>query len=591
MNEGIKTLVYVSLAVVVLGGALTIRYWPSGGGPDGDKPIGKELFEEFTDPLRAKSLEISRYDEVTNNVNRFSVNQTGGRWVIPSHANYPADAEQQMQNAATSLIGLEILDVATDDEGEQQKFGVIEPNAEKLKPGATGVGVKISMKDSRGKALAELIIGKPSKNDPSVRFVRVPGEFRIYATRIDLEKLTTKFEDWIEKDLLQLKSSDVGKITFNDYTMETVEDRQTGQRYVQPNKRMQMTVANDASGWQLADLLRYTDRGAPVKQPLAAGEELDTQRIADLTSALDKLEIVDVRRKPQGLGADMKADEGIKLNNESFTSLVAHGFYPATRGEGEDQEIEFLSKNGDLTVETKEGVEYLLRFGDLAVSQDTSQIEQMNRYLMVAARVSEDRFPKPVMPELPPLPEEPAPSDESKPKDADASKDAGASSDDAPAPSEDGAKSDGDEKAADETAGGEESAENKEKSTDDGEAEEKKDDAAADTDRVRIQAARDRIMTQYQRDLDAWKEQRKIASDTVRELNARFGDWYYVISEDVYKQIHLGRAELIKESENIAQEGFGIDAFRLLEERGLRKEPATPPGPPGGGSFPGLPNL
>ena len=51
---------------------------------------------------------------------------------------------------------------------------------------------------------------------------RVPGEYRIYATRIDLEKLTTKFEDWIEEDLLKLNSWDVEKVALKNY--EVIRD-------------------------------------------------------------------------------------------------------------------------------------------------------------------------------------------------------------------------------------------------------------------------------------------------------------------------------------------------------------------------------
>ena len=35
----------------------------------------------------------------------------------------------------------------------------------------------------------------------------------------------------------------------------------------------------------------------------------------------------------------------------------------------------------------------------------------------------------------------------------------------------------------------------------------------------------------------------------VAELNARFADWYYVISDEVYRKIHLGRDELFKKKE------------------------------------------
>jgi hypothetical protein len=39
----------------------------------------------------------------------------------------------------------------------------------------------------------------------------------------------------------------------------------------------------------------------------------------------------------------------------------------------------------------------------------------------------------------------------------------------------------------------------------------------------------------------AWKKAQK----RVKELNARFADWYYVISEDVYKKLRVTQAELV----------------------------------------------
>ncbi len=52
--------------------------------------------------------------------------------------------------------------------------------------------------------LASLIIGEGVKDDVEQRFVRIPGQDVVYAVKIDPEKLSTKFEEWIEKDLLNI---------------------------------------------------------------------------------------------------------------------------------------------------------------------------------------------------------------------------------------------------------------------------------------------------------------------------------------------------------------------------------------------------
>ena len=90
--------------------------------------------------------------------------------------------------------------------------------------------------------------------------------------------------------------------------------------------------------------------------------------------------------------------------------------------------------------------------------------------------------------------------------------------------------------------------------------------------------------------MNAYRDQRKKAETRVADLNARFADWYYVISEDVYKKIRLTRSDIVKEAAAAKDEGFGIDAFRKLEEEGA-KGAAAKPAAPAGQAFPGLPPM
>jgi hypothetical protein len=82
--------------------------------------------------------------------------------------------------------------------------------------------------------------------------------------------------------------------------------------------------------------------------------------------------------------------------------------------------------------------------------------------------------------------------------------------------------------------------------------------------------------------MNAYRDQKKKADLRVAELNARFADWYYVVSEDVYKKIRLGRSDIVQEKASAKEEGFGIDAFRKLESEGIKGDskagttPSTP---------------
>jgi hypothetical protein len=106
----------------------------------------------------------------------------------------------------------------------------------------------------------------------------------------------------------------------------------------------------------------------------------------------------------------------------------------------------------------------------------------------------------------------------------------------------------------------------------------------------KLELERARITKENARKQDERDEQLKKAGQKVDELNARFADWYYIISEDEYKKIHLGRNDLIKESESAEDEGFGVDALRKMEEEGV--EGSSDTDDTGASTGPaGLPNL
>ncbi len=60
-------------------------------------------------------------------------------------------------------------------------------------------------------------------------------------------------------------------------------------------------------------------------------------------------------------------------------------------------------------------------------------------------------------------------------------------------------------------------------------------------------------MVQYKRDVEKYDNDKseyerklKKGQDTVKQLNERFAPWYYVISADVFDNLHLNRAALVK---------------------------------------------
>ena len=86
MNDSMKTTIYVGVSLfTALIAFVTIPR------PVSDKladDLNKPLFQEFADPLAAKSLEIVQFDDKLGEIHGFKVAQNSqGRWVIPSHSD------------------------------------------------------------------------------------------------------------------------------------------------------------------------------------------------------------------------------------------------------------------------------------------------------------------------------------------------------------------------------------------------------------------------------------------------------------------------------------------------------------------------
>lgn len=529
MTEITKTLVMVGVALLV--GIVAVLARPS---VDADRPPELKdtvLFENFKDTEKTASLKVVEFDEKLAGIKEFEVRNKDGIFVITTKSDYPADAREHLRDAALSMIGVKVIGVASQVPGDHELYGVLAPSKEKTKLGEKGVGTLVTVKDQKGEKLASLVIGKQAEGKQSdgkstLRFVRRENEDVVLVVEFDASKLTTKFEDWIEKNLLQFAGNDLTRLEVKDYSLDAqLTPDGIG---IASDQRLEIKLAWDQSQfkWNLESLReKRGDRLSPTV--LLDTEELNTQKLDELKQAFENLKIIDVRRKPAKLGADLKAGKDLQADQQVIQDLVKRGFYPVPTDDGK---VEILSSKGELTISTKEAVQYVLRFGE-SVFDASRDATQPGRYLMIAAQVDESAIPKPKL-----VPEPPAPAEVP----------------------EAGKK-----------------------------GEEKK--GPIDLEKQKKADERAQIIKDNQRKTDAYNEQLKKARLKVRDLNFRFGDWYYVISDDVYKKIHLSRPDLIKEKSSAKEEGFDIEAFRELEEGPKKKEARPPMGPGGfpGGGFPG----
>ncbi|HYO24134.1 MAG TPA: hypothetical protein VEQ85_04220, partial [Lacipirellulaceae bacterium] len=419
-------------------------------------------------------------------------------------------------------------------------------------------------------------------------------------------------------------------------------DPQTMQPTVSMMPQGEITLARGAEAdakWTVA-ALRKADRAAQriVDDAIAEDEEVTQSAITDLLTGLEDLAIADVERKPEGLSADLKAGEAFMSNEEAITDLMEKGFIPGRQQSGADM----LSSEGELVVTLRNGVEYVLRFGRLKVTDDEGDAgdaqeaggadgaaaerpENLRRYLFVMANFEEDAVEKPTYKELPALPAEaaasaegPAGGDDSAENETPGGAASGEGAGEAgagPATESEGSAGEdpaGNDAAAEDAAGddGAPQAQSEEETGADaesdsaagtgasapaavaaappqGQAGEDGDPTGEETDgqdsggqeaeapaqaptREAIIAQREAIEQENEQARADYEALLSEGREQATALNERFGDWYFVISNETFKKIHIGRAQVItkKAPPEAAEDAAGAE-----------------------GSLPGLPNL
>lgn len=545
MNENTKSALFVGAALLTVAAALAMRPQSINVDAEADSRTGQNLVKSF-DPEQAKRLRITRFDEDTATLSEFEVASREGVWTLPSKGGYPADAQQQMGEAAAGVMDRQVLRIASKLAADHAEYGVIDPKSPKLEVGQSGVGLRVAMLDERNDPLIDVIIGKQVKGAENQRFVRLDGQDIVYVCEIDPSKFSTKFEDWIEADLLKINTWDLAQVDLKNYSasaeLSMTPDGRIVPRLIQKFQDELALIYDDASGkWSPKRLAIYDPASRDFKlRELAEDEELDNEKLTALKTALDDLQIVDVERKPEGLSGSLKAGGDFLKDRQTIESLARRGFLAAG---GSDGGIDLISSEGEFVASMKDGVEYVLRFGGLQTKEgeasdpaaeaapgddESSDSEAaVNRYLFVMARFNPALIASPELQDLPELPEGAA----TEPAKEEADKEA--SADDKAEP--DAAKDEAKDNA-------------------DGEAQDTGDKKPEETELDRIVAERKSIEESNQRLLDAYKEKVDSGKERVQQLNDRFGDWYYVISNSVYEKVHVTVDGVLKKKEKKAGE-------------------------------------
>lgn len=340
MSETRKTATFGGVALILLLTAWVTE--PRVRTPEVFADRGELLFPQFQDPNAAASLEVIEFDARSAAVRPFRVQNRNGRWTIPSQYDYPTDARDRLAQTAAAIIALKKDDFATDNVADHERSGVLDPLDTTL-PTLGGRGTRLIVRGAQDQLLADVIVGNPVERRPGVRFIRQPGQRRVYVSNVGDLKVSTAFGDWIDRDLLQVGADEIDAVNLRNYAL----DRGTGR--VDPGETMLLQKRGDG---------RWTING------LGASDELNLAAVDALLRNLASLTIAGVLPKPAGISSTLRNAVGsATLNDEDIADLRRKGFYLTPGGQ-------LLSNRGEIVVRTTRGVFYTLRFGDVAPGTD-----------------------------------------------------------------------------------------------------------------------------------------------------------------------------------------------------------------------------
>lgn len=351
MSSWVVTFTMVAIAAAMVG--LTVLIEMSQKTPKIEEfgRVGEEFFPEFVDPTLARELKVLAVDAARIEKVEFEVKQQeNGLWVIPTHYNYPVDAEERLARTASAIVGLTRGAMVTRWATDHSRYGVIDP--ETAEASDEGIGNRITLVDDKGQPVVDLIVGKSVEAEASAQppsgseyYVRRPDEDEVYIADLNID-LSTRFSDWINTDLLELQPSDLIGLTVNNYRID-----EEAQRIIQADVS-ELKQDLETSNWVLEGL---NDPSAQVSQA----------RVMTAVEALTNLKIVGVRPKVPGLRPDMSLDPRVIQSQEDFNrirqDLGLRGLVLVPDESGTGGRL--LSLEGELMVHSADGVVYTMYFG------------------------------------------------------------------------------------------------------------------------------------------------------------------------------------------------------------------------------------
>ena len=200
------------ITVVLIGTAVLVSQQKETALPQTGQPVFPGLMSKINE---VSELVVNAQSKT------MTIVRDGELWSVKEKHHYPANMGK-IREALIGLGELNFLEAKTKNPELYEKLGLEDVDAE------GSISMRVTLKDSAGTTLAEVIVGKqhPSKGNPSQDevYVRKPGNPQTWLTigKLSIEKIPS---EWLDKDFLEVEPKRVRRvhITHPDNTILVLE--------------------------------------------------------------------------------------------------------------------------------------------------------------------------------------------------------------------------------------------------------------------------------------------------------------------------------------------------------------------------------
>jgi hypothetical protein len=298
----VKTLVVllIILAVLAVIGVATLN---RKGPEQGKKVLGTFLMKDLP------ANDIAALDIRGKGGEAVHLRKVAGRWVVQERFGYPADFSR-LSDLVHKLMNAKVGRTFQASQDALKRLQLLDPEQGNAKDEEKGT--RVTFQDSKGKTLAQLVMGKVMKGGqggmyPEGQYLKLNDRPNIFLVDKAFEGLEKSPSGWLKKDLIDVKAADVREIS---------------------------CVAAD--GKNVVYAFKRPEEGKDLEPvTLPPGRKLRKSGLNELAGALSSLNIEDVADPGLDLQS-MGLNPSAKLEYRLFNGIV-YDLYPGKKCKGSDK--------------------------------------------------------------------------------------------------------------------------------------------------------------------------------------------------------------------------------------------------------------